>query len=551
MSDFSEMSQTIHRISSVFLAACAIGACAAPVFAQKDFASAKTLANQHITAAQLRDYLTFIASNELQGRDTPSPGLDIAAKFIATHMSRWGLKPAGDKETYFQTMMLGRTQVDVDKSTATLAGTALKPRTDFIPFALGGNGSAEGSVVYASHGYYAKNLGIDAYNGVDVRGKIVVVSGRAPKGINFRQLTQSGKQGEDWMDPAAYAKKSGAVGIIFLGAATNRNNWEAFANSATRGGGRFRPQQESSEKLLPAVYLAPEQVEKLFAGEKATAEAIYTDRESNQAITAFPLSDSKKLAFNSVVVSETVPTQNVVAVLEGSDPTLKNEYVALGAHYDHVGVNPRLEGDQIFNGADDDGSGTVALMGIAEALSKSPVKPKRSILFVWHCGEEKGLWGSEYFVENPTVPLDKITAQINIDMIGRSKQPGDTKNANRDLSGPNEIYLIGATMMSTELEQLAKTVNTGFLNLGYDLRYDAPDDPNRFFFRSDHYNYAKKGIPILFYFDGVHEDYHKVGDEVEKIDFDKMTKVTRTVLVTVTEIANRPKRLVVDKKLDR
>ena len=160
-----------------------------------------------------------------------------------------------------------------------------------------------------------------------------------------------------------------------------------------------------------------------------------------------------------------------------------------------------------------------------------------------------GLWGSHYFTEFPTVPLKQIVTQLNIDMVGRSKLPGDTKPANRELSGPDEIYVIGSKMMSTELGELSERVNSKFLNVKFNYRYDDPKDPNRFFFRSDHYNYASKGVPIIFYFDGVHEDYHGLGDEVDKIDFNKMEKVVRTVYETMWEISGLNKRPVIDRKL--
>ena len=158
-------------------------------------------------------------------------------------------------------------------------------------------------------------------------------------------------------------------------------------------------------------------------------------------------------------------------------------------------------------------------------------------------------WGSQYFTDNPTIPLDHIITQLNIDMIGRSKKEGDTNPRNRSLTGPNEIYVIGHAMMSTELGELSEAVNKAYLNIGYDYRYDDPKDPNRFFYRSDHYNYARKGIPIIFFFDGVHEDYHQPGDEVQKIDFPKMERVTRTIYVTMWELANRTTRPKVDKGL--
>jgi Zn-dependent M28 family amino/carboxypeptidase len=296
--------------------------------------------------------------------------------------------------------------------------------------------------------------------------------------------------------------------------------------------------------------VAPKLANALFQGERQNATSIFEAAfGGGEMPEPFALSPEKQMTITVVNKTDPVSTQNVVAIFEGSDPVLKNEYVALGAHYDHIGIGIPVNGDAIYNGADDDGSGTTALLSIAEALSKAPIRPKRSVLFVWHAGEEKGLWGSRYFTDNPTIPLDHIVTQINIDMIGRSKKEGDTNSRNRELSGPNEIYVIGSKMMSTELGDLSEAVNKGYLNLSFNYRYDDPNDPNRFFFRSDHFNYARKGIPIIFFFDGEHEDYHRPGDSPDKIDYQKMEKVVRTVYMTLWEIANRPTRPTVDKQL--
>jgi Zn-dependent M28 family amino/carboxypeptidase len=237
-----------------------------------------------------------------------------------------------------------------------------------------------------------------------------------------------------------------------------------------------------------------------------------------------------------------------VAIYEGADPALKSEYVAIGAHYDHVGLGP-AGSDRIFNGADDDGSGTVALLAMAEALVRSGVKTKRSWLFVWHAGEERGLWGSRYFVERPTVPIDKIVVQLNVDMIGRSRKPNEAAGTNTQLTGPNETYVIGSKMMSSTLGALSERVNRDFLELSFNYKYDEPNDPNRFFFRSDHYNYAKKGIPIIFYFSGVHVDYHRPSDEIAAIDFTKLERVARTIYATAYAVADLPARPAVDRQL--
>jgi Zn-dependent M28 family amino/carboxypeptidase len=396
-----------------------------------------------------------------------------------------------------------------------------------------------------------KSKEIDAYYGIDPKGRIAVIFGSPntlPRGLSRADLR---KAGEESMNPSDYARQKGVVGLIYVPDFQYLANWQRTRLRIVERGStvvaKFQPQTAAA---LPSIVVSPEIANALFAGERQTASGLFNASYGTSMPTPFAMSDQKKLSLSLAQNTESVPTQNVVAVWEGSDPVLKSQYVALGAHYDHVGTGcPPNGNDNICNGADDDGSGTTALLGMAEALAKAPTRPKRSILFVWHCGEEKGLWGSRYFTEYPTVPLNEIVAQINIDMIGRSKKAGDTNARNDSLTGPDAIYLIGSTMMSTELGELVNTVNKSYLNLTYDTKYDDPKDPNRFFYRSDHFNYARKGIPIIFFFDGVHEDYHRAGDHADKIDYEKMEKVTRTIYMTVWEIANRAERLKVDKPL--
>ena len=231
--------------------------------------------------------------------------------------------------------------------------------------------------------------------------------------------------------------------------------------------------------------------------------------------------------------------------------------VAIGAHYDHDGTNPNAPGeDKIWNGADDDGSGTVAVLAIAEALAQSKVRPKRSNLLVWHAGEEKGLWGAEYFNKFPTVNIKNVIAQLNIDMIGRSQDPNNiikcgpgVRRCNEELTKANEIYVIGSEMMSSTLGAITKGTNDQYLKMQYNYKYDDPKDPNRFFFRSDHFHYAVNGIPIAFWFDGVHEDYHQPSDTADKIDYQKMEKVTRTIFLTMWELTDLKERPKIDKQL--
>lgn len=502
-----------------------------------------------ITAAQLKDYLSFIASDEMEGRDTPSRGLDITAKFLATNLSRWGFKPAGDAGSFFQKITMRKESIDAGETRVQLNGEILVFGEDYIPLAT--NADVTAPLVFAGNGWFLKSKNLDPYKSLDPKGKIVIIFSplnALPTGITRTDL--AGKQGEDWINPVTYAISKGAVGIVAVPDFQYLANWERNRSRLTeRPNSTVEKFQISAGAQLPRIVPAPRVTNSLFLGEKHTAASLVELAASGQLPESFSLHPDKKLTIRVRVKSESAATQNVVAVFEGSDPVLKNEYVALGAHYDHVGSGPAVNGDSVYNGADDDGSGTTALLAMAEALAKAGKRPRRSVLFVWHAGEEKGLWGSRYFTAYPTVPLENIVAQINLDMIGRSKKEGDTSAKNKTLSGTNEIYVIGSKMMSTELGELTETVNKQYLNLTYDYRYDDPADPNRFFFRSDHINYARKGIPIVFFFDGEHEDYHGRGDSADKIDYQKMERVTRTVYMMVWELASRPARPKVDKQL--
>ncbi len=235
-------------------------------------------------------------------------------------------------------------------------------------------------------------------------------------------------------------------------------------------------------------------------------------------------------------VTDTVSTENVVGMVVGTDK--KEEVIVISAHLDHIGVNPD---GQINNGADDDGSGTVALIELAQAFSKAKKAgfgPRRSILFLNVTGEEKGLLGSKYFVDNPPIPLKNIVCDLNIDMIGRTDVEHEGK--------PDYVYLIGSDKLSSKLHEISEKANADHTMLALDYTFNNPDDPNRFYYRSDHYNFAEKKIPVIFYFRGVHADYHQPGDDVEKIQFDQTEKITRLVFYTAWELANREERILVD-----
>ena len=520
-------------------------------------ATATTRGADIISAAQLRTYLSFIASDEMEGRDTPSRGLDTVAKFIAVNLERWGFKPAGDDGTFFQKIALRREQIDAPKTIAEINGQKFTVGDDFLPSTAAT--TITGPLVYVGRGWIVQAKNIDDYKGIDVKGKIMVVLGQGfPQGVT--QADVRGAASGTVVSPATYAQTHGAKGIITLYNPNAGQPWDTQRQRALQPGRavveKFQAQSQAATTnvAVPNVVIAPKMATALLGGEKFDAATIMSRAATAEPVAPFDLSADKKVTITVATAPSRIMTQNVVGIWEGSDPKLKSEYVAVGAHYDHIGVAgsgqcQAIGTDTICNGADDDGSGTTAVLGMAEALAHAKQRPRRSVLFVWHCGEEKGLWGSRYFTDYPTVPLDHVVTQLNIDMIGRSKKPGDTNQRNESLSGPNEIYVIGSTMMSTELGKLSQDVNGSYLKIGYDVKYDDPKDPNRFFFRSDHYNYARKGIPIIFFFDGVHEDYHRAGDEPQKIDYDKMERVTRTIYMTLWEVASLPVRPKVDKPL--
>lgn len=506
-----------------------------------------------ITADKLSNWLHFVASDAMAGRDTPSQGLDVTAEFLKMNLSRWGFKPAGDNGTFFQKMALRRDGINAAETFVTVNGQKFDYGEDLVRVSGTDTGTMSPKIVFAGNGWMVKSKNLNPYAGIDVRGKIIAVYGEGqvggrnlvplPAGVTQADLT--GERGTDWADAVTYARNNGAAGVMVLASSFLNDNWGAVVQN-------FGRSRTVVDKLQPAVANqggAPQPT--VFIASRKLTEAIFAGEAGNPvAGAANSFEVGKNFSLSIALKPEIVHTQNVVALWEGGDPTLKKEMVAVGAHYDHVGTNPNAPGeDKIWNGADDDGSGTVALLAMAEALAVSKVRPKRSVLFVWHAGEEKGLWGAEYFNKFPTVDIKNVIAQLNIDMIGRSKKPGDTNPRNKDLAGPNEVYVIGSEMMSSTLGAITKGTNNGFLKLDYNYKYDDPKDTNRFFFRSDHFHYAVNGIPIAFWFTGVHEDYHQPGDHADKIDYAKYEKITRTIFLTMWELTDLRERPKVDKDL--
>jgi hypothetical protein len=297
--------------------------------------------------------------------------------------------------------------------------------------------------------------------------------------------------------------------------------------------GDFTTAQRYDARVPPEVTARDEFFEFLFSGSDVTYAELKEKAEKHERLPRFAL-EGITLTFDVDVdyrVTRTRYTRNIVAVVEGRDAGLKDTYVGFSAHYDHSGYREgAIDGDRILNGADDDGSGTVALMAIARAFALG-ARPKRSLLFVWHAGEENGLLGSRYNADYPAVPLGRIVALLNMDMIGRNRDDKPTE--------ANTVYLVGSDRISTELHKINESANAALPNpLTLDYELNDPADPQSIYTRSDHYSYAAKGIPIIFYTTGLHKDYHQPSDSVEKIEFEKMAHIAQLVYATGERVAD-------------
>jgi Zn-dependent M28 family amino/carboxypeptidase len=484
-----------------------------------------------ITPAELRMHLEFLASDELGGRYTLAPNFAIAARYLASRLEGDGFKGGADG-SFFQKFEVVSSKADAAHTALNLTingrPVALKFGEDFLISGSAENGEAQGQIAYAGAGISAP--GHDDYAGRDVKGKIVLTVSAMPAGIDASKLSES-------QHGAAAAKAHGAIGILAIPPqrfARIMRDKAALQRFASRESISLA---QENEVRLPSLTLTPEAAEKLLSAAGLDLNKAYDEAGKKDPA---PRTDLKASAQMSVAFEQTrKQTQNVVGILDGTDPQLKNEYVVFSAHYDHLKTGANGE---IYHGADDDGSGTSAVLAIAHAMSLQ--RPKRSILVVFHAGEELGLLGSEYNTDiAPAVPLEKIDADLNIDMIGRSKPAGDNQPEDEHLTDAKTVYLVGSNRISPELHELSEETNSQFQKLKLDYYYNDPNNPERIYFRSDHWNYAKHGIPIIFYFDGTHVDYHKPTDTVNKIDFNKMTEITRLVFETGWRIANLDHRL--------
>ncbi len=470
-----------------------------------------------VSAADLKGWLTYLASDELDGRQVFTEGYGIAAQFIAERLREWGLKPLGDDGTYFQIVRLRSYKVERHSSVTIEANGVRRTFADGDHVTFPANAGGRQTLVFDGIELASPE---GAGSSSAVRGRLVALVG-PPTG---------GPRGG--MDRAASAVEAAGAGAVieYRGAGSpgpprsSDGSRPDIAPTTRRVDGLVVPRVVGDDAFFDALLSGGHETLPQLQDRLARAGRLAPQRIANVKVT---------IDVNNVYEPlETRRTRNVVGMVEGTDPRLKNTYVFFGAHLDHVGyaassdevpgrVNNPLDQDSIWNGADDDGTGSTGELAIAKAFATGP-KPRRSIVFLWHAGEEAGLYGSQYNADFPVVPLAQVQCLLNIDMIGR--------NRDNDPAQANSVFVIGADRISTDLHNLIVDTNATLprpLTIEYD--YNDPGDSNSFYTRSDQYSYAAKGVPVAFFFTGTHPDYHANSDSVDKILFAKQARIAQLV----------------------
>jgi Peptidase family M28 len=577
------------RMRSLVLALVLVGVAWGPA---GEVAEAQRGKKVQIAEADLRQWLTYLSSDALEGRQIFTEGYGLATQYIAERLKEAGVKPGGDNGTYFQSVKQHGYRI-TNNSTLTVEAPGKAPVTfkqgEGVTFAtnVGGRQTLTfDGIEFLGYGLSVSEPAHDDYAGRDVKGKLAVWMGTGPSTVpaagrggaaarNRYAIEIKGARAAMSFAPAPAPASPAQEALVQAQAALQQANLavtqaQAAIAQAGRAGGRggraggrgaapVVPTDLTTvqrvDNPVPPQFTADERVfEAMLASAPRTFAQLRTAADVGDPLPTFSLAGVKvTVNINATYdIIDTRLTKNVVGIVEGRDPALKSTYVLFGAHLDHVGYRtsaaalggragaaaPTGPPDLIFNGADDDGSGSTAILGIARAFAKGP-KPKRSVMFVWHSGEESGLQGSRFMADFPTVSLDSVQAQFNIDMIGR--------NRDNNPSEASTVYVIGADRISTDLHNLVVDANLGTAEpLALNYEYNDPRDPNSFYTRSDHYSYATKGIPVAFFFTGTHPDYHGADDEVDRIIFPKLQRITQMVYEAGYSVAERETPLVRD-----
>ncbi len=497
--------------------------------------------SQTIQAADLKKHLSILASDEYEGRETGEKGQKMAADYIKKHFENLKLAApvkSNPDNPYYQPFPLARKTWE-----ETYIKKGNKKYALFEDFFVAGDYTvAEKEMDFVFAGYGVETGSYSDYKelekmGLSVKGKIAVVMVEEPKDKDGNFIFSASKTMADYSKngyKAKLAKDKGAAGILLVYPTDFEFNktlslYKSWLSSPALD---FESTEQNN---FVTIYAKPEIAHKILKLKPKKFDKLLKPIIENKQSTAGKAVGTALV--KSTRMAKRIMTENVLGFLEGTDK--KDEVLIITAHYDHIGI---VDG-KINNGADDDGSGTCSVLELAEAFAQAKAAgfaPRRSILFMLVTGEEKGLLGSEYYTNHPIFPLKNTIADLNIDMVGRVDE--------KHKANPNYIYVIGSDKLSTDLHNLSEDTRKNYAaEVEFDYTYNDDNDPNRFYYRSDHYNFAVKNIPIIFYFNGVHDDYHQPTDDVEKINFDKMEKIGRLIFSTAWQLANGEKRPVVDK----
>lgn len=495
---------------------------------------------QTIKADDLKLLLAVLTADSLQGRETGEVGQRKAAQFIAQQFKAAGIPAKADRNSYFQKILL-RSDNWADIG-LTVDGQEFRNRSDFYVYP--GYTSdvpklALKELVFV--GYGIEDPKYNDYEKADVKGKAVVFYDGEPMSTDGKSLITGSEfrtnWSLDWRKKVRLAKQKGATMVFIVDPKFEDNVKKNRKQISTYGWKPVGTDVESkANDMVNCLFITPA-VAKAIMGDKAEkVEKELADLRGGQNFKQVKLKNKIEVRLDKE--SKSLEGSNVLAVIEGSDSLLKKEFVFVTAHYDHLGMS---DSTIIYHGADDNGSGTSGVIEIARAFQEAKNKgagPKRTVVCMLVSGEEKGLLGSQYYTEFPLFPLDRTVADVNIDMIGRVDE--------RHATNPDYVYVIGSDRLSTELHDISEWQNEEHTKMELDYRYNAKDDPNHYYERSDHYNFAEKGIPAIFYFNGTHPDYHRPTDTYDKINFDALAKRAQLAFCTAWEIANRPLRLQVN-----
>ena len=491
-----------------------------------------------ITTEDASKRLNILAGDGMEGRETGKAGANRAADYIKSQFQSFGLKAPVNGSNF---QMLDLKEKTTLQRNVIINSDPLEFLKDYyvLPGSFNNTKKTFKNFVFVGYGIQSDNY--DDLSNLNLEGKVAVVLPGEPTKDGVSLITGTTKM-SDWT--TSRSKKTNALkaknpdAIIILNADMSRMQ---AAKAYFERPGLILGEDKSENKLT--IYASKPAIDKLLSISSKTVDALTQQIADSKKSASFNFSGNMDVDFQTKLTP--LEAKNVLGFLEGSDPKLKNEILAITAHYDHLGVG---EDGDVYNGADDDGSGTTGVLEIAEAFAKAKKEgkgPKRSILFMTVVGEEKGLLGSEWYSEHPVFPLENTITDLNIDMIGRV---GDLYKGKEDSA--NYIYVIGSDKLSSTLKVINEKNNNIYTHLTLDYKYDDPKDTERIYYRSDHYNFAKHGIPIIFFFNGTHEDYHKKTDEVKKINFPLLAKRAQLVFYDAWDLVNRAERPVVDSKND-